>query len=237
MTAAAGASKPFRPGKALTLQVVAALATVVGLATWQVSRALEKMALEDTYHERLRAQPAQAMRYTETTPDFTRLALTGHYDPDHAFLVTSLGTPRGVTVVSVLTTQTGAFLVNRGWVSVSPPTAAPATPSEVVTVVGVAWPATPVSPRIRQETWTDDWPRTTRGMNVERMAEAAGTHPREVRLESGGEGVFKAASLAWDYSAGQHWSYAVQWLLIGTAVVIGYLLIGRRRGREAQADG
>ena len=68
------------------------------------------------------------------------------------------------------------------------------------------------------------------------MAEATDAHPREIRLEAGAEGVFRPASLRWDYSPGTHWSYAVQWLLIGTAVAVGYYLIGRRRGAAAKTD-
>ena len=64
------------------------------------------------------------------------------------------------------------------------------------------------------------------------MAAAAGAHPREIRLERGSAGVSSPASLAWDYSPGTHWGYTAQWLLIGAAVVAGYVVIGLRRGRN-----
>ena len=69
------------------------------------------------------------------------------------------------------------------------------------------------------------------------MAAAVGGRPREFRLERDGEGVFRAASLAWDYAPGMHLGYTAQWLLIGAALAAGYVLVGKRRGRKlAHAD-
>ncbi len=226
----------FRPGRALTLQVTAALVATVGLATWQITRALDKMALADARDVRLQAEPVDAVRYAPQTPDFTRLALKGHYDPERLFFVAQRPQARGFEVVSVLKTNAGSFLVNRGWTLRSPSQAVPRTPTGMVSVVGVVWPTTPVSDALRQEVWAEGWPKTARVLNPERMAEATGAHVREIRLESGGAGVFRAASLVWDYEPGMHWSYAVQWLLIGSGIGIGYVLIGRRRGREATDD-
>ena len=226
----------FRPGRALTLQVAAALVTTAGLATWQISRALDKMALADARDGRLQAEPVDAGRYSPQTPDFTRLALTGHYDAERSFFVAERPRARGFDVVSVLKTDTGSFLVNRGWTLRSPSQPVPETPTGMVSVIGVAWPTTPGSDVLGQEGWAEGWPKTARVVNPERMARATGAHAREIRLESGSAGVFRAASLAWDYQPGMHWSYAVQWLLMGLGVGVGYVLIGRRRGREARDD-
>lgn len=224
----------FLPGRALTLQVAAALVTTVGLATWQVTRALEKTALADEYARRLEAPPVDAADYSAETPDFTRLALTGRYDPAQSFLVAERPRTRGVDVISVLITDQGRFLVNRGWTLRLPSASSPETPSERVSVVGVVWPPTPVSAALRDEAWAEGWPKRVRVANPERMAEATGAHAREIRLESGGAGVFRAAALGWDHAPGKHWSYAVQWLLIGSAVAVGFVVIGRRRGRESR---
>lgn len=228
--------RPFKPGRALTLQVAAALATTVGLATWQITRAVEKTTLADARHARLQAEPVDAARFTAEMPDFTRMALTGRYDANRLFLVAERPRARGFEVVSVLTTDIGSFLVNRGWMLRSPSRPAPETPNETVSVVGVVWPTTPVPGALRQEVWTEGWPKTVRVLNLERMAEATGAHAREIRLEAGGEGVFRAASLAWEFDAGQHWSYVVQWLLIGTGIGVGYVLIGLRRGGASGED-
>ena len=228
--------RTFRPGRALTMQVAAALLTTVGLATWQITRALDKIALADARQARLQAEPVDAACYASETPAFTRLALTGRYDPDRMFLVAQRPRARGFDVISVLSTDAGSFLVNRGWTLRPVSASIPDTPTDAVSVVGVVWPTPPVSGALRREAWAAGWPKSARILDWERMARATGAHPREVRLEAGGEGVFRAASLAWDYGPGQHWSYAVQWLLIGTGIGVGYVLIGRRRGAQAMAD-
>ena len=233
-TTAVSAVGAFRPGWALTAQVAVALVTVLALATWQFSRGLEKTALKNAWAERLRAEPIPAATYTPATPDFTRLSLAGRYDAERTFFVGSRQ-GRGVQVVSPLHTRSGVFLVNRGWLLPSNATGESGRvdmPSEPVEIVGVAWPLSAAPAHLGARTWPEDWPKRVGGMDVARMASEVGAYTREVRLERGQPGVLRAASLAWDYSPSTHWGYVVQWLLIGSAVVVGYVVIGKRRGRQ-----
>lgn len=231
---------PFRPGWALTAQAAAALAIVLALAGWQFSRALEKTALRDARVERLRAEPTAASVLSgNALPDFTRVSLNGEYDAQRHFLVAHRS-GRGFNVFTPLTSQAGVFLVNRGW---HPADAAPEsalavpTPTAPVTVVAVAWPRQHPSRLAAEEKWPDNWPKRIRAAHLERMAAAVDARPREFRLERGGEGVFRAASLAWDDAPGMHWGYVAQWLLIGTVLAAGYVFMGKRRGQKlAQAD-
>ena len=222
----------FRPGKALTAQVAAALVVVLSLAAWQFTRGMEKTALVNERAERLGATPAEATALraaasdSAAAPDFLRVELVGEYDPERQFYV-GARPAGGVEAWSVLRTSHGAFLVNRGWLA-----SAAAPPTGQVSAVGVLWPNTPVTVYASQQPWPDDWPKTIRWADPARMAAAAGAHPREIRLERGSAGVSRPASLAWDYSPGTHWGYTAQWLLIGAAVVAGYVVIGLRRGRN-----
>lgn len=216
----------FRPGKALTAQAAAALVVVLSLAAWQFGRGLDKTALANERAGRLGAEPVDAATLGTDWPDFVRVALVGEYDPEHQFFVTGRQAG-GVEAWSVLHTSNGPFLVNRGWL------ASPAVPPVgQVSAVGVLWPSVPVTVYASQQAWPDDWPKEVRWADPPRMAAATGAHPREIRLEQGSAGVSRPASLAWDYSAGMHWGYTAQWLLIGAAVVAGYVVIGLRRGRN-----
>ena len=222
------------------MQVAAALITVVALASWQFSRALEKTALRDARLQRLFAEPTSAAEYTHETPDFTRLSLVGRYDVERQFFVADR--PGGsLQVVAPFVTGNGVFLVNRGWVPPAgrqPP--AVATPAGEVVLVGVVWPTKPLAPMLAKAPWPEGWPKQVRGLQPARMAaaiERADVHQVEVRLEADGPGAFRAASLALDYSPGTHWGYAAQWLLIGVAIVVGYAAIGRRRARGQLGDG
>lgn len=224
---------PFRPGWALTAQAAAALAIVLALAGWQFSRALEKTALRDARVERLRAEPTPASALSgNALPDFTRVSFTGVYDAERQFLVAHRS-GRGFNVFTPLTAQAGVFLVNRGWhPAAGEPALTVPTPTTPVTVVAVAWPAQRPSRLAAEAPWPDDWPKRIRGLHLQRMAAAVDARPREFRLEGGGEGVFRAASLAWDDAPGMHWGYVAQWLLIGAALAAGYVFVGKRRGQR-----
>ena len=217
----------FRPGKALTAQAGAALVVVLSLATWQFGRGLDKTALANERTERLGAEPVNAAALRTDSPDFLRVALVGEYDQERQFFVA--GRPSGgVEAWSVLHTSDRAFLVNRGWLaSPAPP------PAGQVSAIGVLWPSVPVTVYALQQAWPDTWPKEVRWADPQRMAAATGAYPREIRLEQGSAGVSRPASLAWDYAAGMHWGYTAQWLLIGVAVVGGYVVIGLRRGRNS----
>ena len=216
----------FRPGKALTAQAAAALVVVLSLAAWQFGRGLDKTALANERAERLGAQPVSAAALRADSPDFLRVALAGEYDQERQVFVAGRQAG-GVEAWSVLHTSDGAFLVNRGWLA-NP--AAP--PTGQVSAVGVLWPSVPVTVYASQQEWPDGWPKEVVWADPRRMAAATGARPREIRLEQGSAGVSRPASLAWDYSAGMHWGYTAQWLLIGAAVVGGYVVIGLRRGRS-----
>ena len=231
----APAANPFRPGRALTVQVALALAVVLALAAWQFSRGLEKTALKNAHAERLRGAAVPAAEYGAETPDFTRLALVGQYDAEYTFIVAAVGNQTAFQVVSPFRTRDGVFLVNRGWV----PRAQAASSKEIevpagpVEVVGAAWPREAASSWLGAQPWPEGWPKQVRGFNVQRMAAEVGAYAREIRLERGQPGVLRPASLARDYSPGTHWGYVGQWLLIGAALVVGYVVIGKRRGQRA----
>lgn len=226
---------PFRPGWVLTLQAAAAVAIVLALAAWQFSRALEKTALRDARAERLGAPALAAAALAAAAPaDFTRVAFTGVYDAKRHFLVAARR-GRGFDVFTPFLAQEGVFLVNRGWWSAAagPVSALQVpTPATTVTVVGVAWPAPRPSRLVAAERWPGGWPKRVRWADPARMAVAVGAREREFRLERGGEGVFRAAPLAWDHAPGTHWGYMAQWLLIGAALGAGYVFVGKRRGRR-----
>ena len=224
----------FRPGLGLTAQAAFALVTVLGLAYWQFSRGIEKADLAAARDENL-AAPSEMVRLSAAVDDFRRVRLTGRYDPRRSFLAFAIRAGRpGYDVYTRFVSEGTAFVVHRGWAP-SPsreglPSAEP--PPELVEITGVVWPIAEVAPAQRQKEWPAGWPKRIGVVDIERMAEQAGTVPREVRLDPEAAGVLAAPSLYYDYSSGTHWSYMVQWLLFGVAIVVGFVLIGRRQARQ-----
>lgn len=224
----------FQPGWGLTCQVAVAVVTVIGLSVWQFSRGQEKAGLAAARDARLASPTVTAGGFGEATPDFTRLELAGRYDTERTFFVIDRGQPWWYLVVTPIVTGHGPFLVTRGRVE-RPRTGGldvpeVQTPAGRVTVTGVLWPAEGAAHTSR---WPAGWPKAVNGMNVATMAELTGAHPREVRLEEPSQGL-APVSLAYEYSASTHWSYAVQWLLIGAVIVAGYIFFGRRRSGRSE---
>lgn len=224
----------FRPGLALTGQVAAAVVTVLALSVWQWGRGLEKLELGKARDSRLTAAPLAAADYTPATPDFTRLSLAGRYVPERSFFVVDRSGAWRYLVVTPMRTDHGTFLLTRGRVdkprlgeSGVPPVD---TPAGITPVTAVLWPDEGAA---RTDAWPEGWPKAIGGMNVGAMAELARAHPRELRLETPSPGL-DPVPFVHDYSPGTHFSYAVQWLLIGAVIVVGYVVVGRRRAaREA----
>lgn len=221
------ASRPFKPGWTLTWQAAAAVATVLALAGWQLARGLEKSALAAERLARLSAPPVAMDPLA--APNFARLALAGHYDAERHFLLAARR-GEGVLVWTPLRTAAGTVLVNRGWHDDE----SFDTPVGPVAVVAVAWPRASAR-RPSSAVWPAGWPKRLFAPDLPHMAAAVDAAPREVRLWPGSAGALAPPSLAWDYSPGTHYGYVAQWLLIGAAVVAGYVVIGRRRGRAANA--
>ena len=104
----------FRPGWGLTCQVAIALVTVVALSAWQFSRGQEQASLAAERDQRLASPALAAGAFAPNTPDFTRLQLTGRYDPARTFFVLDRAQPWRYLVVTPLMTNHGAFLATRG---------------------------------------------------------------------------------------------------------------------------
>lgn len=227
----------FRPrgGWILAIQVVVAVLTTLGLSTWQMTRGLEKSELRDVYVDRLDMPAITGNEFVEGETYYRKISLLGRFDENRTFIVAyqrHLGQP-GFWIISPFDTDAGLFLVNRGWVPVQGSwfhTPSVETPQEMVEISGVVWPS------LRQSSTTgydvDGWPRRVNRLNVKEMARITGSHEDEVRLLSDSEGVLVPIHLSFEQGASTHWSYAVQWLMIGIVIVFGYWYFALRRTDE-----
>lgn len=211
--------------------VTVMLPLVLALGAWQLQRAAEMRGYQERYFDRLGMLP-QAPPRSLSNVDFLRLRLAGEYLPGEHYLVDNKlrnGEP-GYWVVSRFRYTDGrAYLLNRGWI------AAPAsrgdlpsvpTPEGIVTVVGVVWPDTGMTPLLAADPWPDHWPKRVQRLNVSRMAEDSGAVPAEVRLEPGQPGVFAAAPVDAAFRPERHQGYAVQWFGLAVVLAAGYAVFG-----------
>ncbi|MXW52618.1 MAG: SURF1 family protein [Gammaproteobacteria bacterium] len=224
-----------RGGWILAIQVIVAALTTLGLSTWQVTRGLEKSELRDVYVDRLDMPAIEADEFVEGETYYRKIDLLGQFDENRTFIVAyqrHFGQP-GFWIITPFDTDAGVFLVNRGWVSVQGSwfhTPEVETPQELVEISGVVWP------NLRQRSTAgydaDVWPRRVNRLNVKEMARVIGSHEDEIRLLPESEGVLVPIHLSFEQGASTHWSYAVQWLMIGILIVLGYWYFALRRTDE-----
>ncbi|MEQ8858226.1 MAG: SURF1 family protein [Pseudomonadales bacterium] len=229
----------------MTLFVVGMLPVLVGLGFWQLERAAEKHAYQARYFDRVGMLPRVPPQANGTDSAFLRVRLLGHYESGRHYLVDNRprdGRP-GYWVVSLFAGSDGRrYLVNRGWLA-APPSRDELpdvpTPTGAVTLVGVIWPDTGLTPLLAEDPWTRDWPRRVQRLDVQRMArQGEGAVAMEIRLEPGEPGVFAAVPVDAAFLPERHEGYAAQWFALAGVLVVGFVIFGLRRapGRRSSQD-
>ena len=229
------AGRRWHPGWKMTLFTAVMLPLVVSLGIWQLNRADEKRVYEDRYYDRLGQMPVSPPADLSDS-DFLQIRLEGSYDAQRYFLIDNQihDGQVGYQVVSVFRARDGrSWLINRGWVPAeSERERLPEvpTPAGEVTIVGVIWPQLGLPPLLTEDEWPASWPKRVQRFDVLRMAALLpDIEPIEVRLEQGWPGVFVAPRLEMVVLPAKHLGYAAQWLGLGFALAIGYLLFGFRK--------
>jgi len=106
----------FAPRLWPTLAAAAAVVAFAGLGEWQLGRAVSSRALAEDFG---RGGPAlEWRRLPADAPRYQRVTASGHYDPEHQFLLDNMS-HAGIAGVEVLTplllVDGRVLLVNRGW--------------------------------------------------------------------------------------------------------------------------
>ncbi len=240
--------KPRAVLAALLVIVVASVCVSLGL--WQLRRLAEKRGLNASLHAALRA-PAVPLGDTFLPLDAVRdrrVTARGRYDETRQVVLAGRvrgGSP-GVHVVTplVLADSATAVLVDRGWLYAGD--AATARPQEHPepgerTVLGLAQALargvgdrSPVS--LEADTVTL-W--SARRLDLDSLAARFpyALAPYVLRqLPGAGVPAIPAREAPLPYDEMRHLSYAVQWFLFATILVVGSLILTRRRRPRADDD-
>jgi cytochrome oxidase assembly protein ShyY1 len=206
---------------------------MVGLGNWQLSRFHERSAINDRIDAAARAAPVpleQVVSVGQATPAgaaWTRVSVSGRYDPQHQVLARDRSTDQGVgyEVLTPLVQPDGsAVLVDRGWVASAP--SVPAPPVGQVTVVG----------RLHLPESRPDRPLTLGGqVQVRRIAPDRLSLPYPLvdayvlRDEPAEAGLTPIAS---DHeNAAMNAGYVVQWWVFALLTLAGFGWAARRQAR------
>ncbi len=224
----------------MLLAVTLLVPLMLGLGFWQLDRADQKRAHQDTLFSRLASAPV-AGRDTLAPEPFQRVRLEGRFEADRYFLVDNQVADGvvGYWVVQSFSTPQGVrWLVNRGWIAggdrrdqlprVSAPTG-------TVVTVGVAWPDLGLVPLLDEDDWPLAWPVRVQRLDVARMAERLeDAVPVEIRLETAQPGALRAAPLTVGLQAERHEGYAAQWFALAGVLIVGYAVYGLRGAQRAR---
>ncbi|HTO56764.1 MAG TPA: SURF1 family protein [Pseudomonadales bacterium] len=221
----------------MTIFVAVFLPLTIALGFWQIDRGAQKRAIEDARLASFGALPLDEGKLDEAPP-YARVRIEGRYDGQHQFLVdnhTRHGVPGYVVITPFDSVGGRRVLVNRGWIEApSSRSQLPEVPvsDATVRIVGSLWIASATTKDSSE--WDDHWPKRIEQFDARRIgALVHATVPLEFRLEEDQPGSLEPIVLGEEMTSTRHIGYAVQWFAMASALVIAYVVLGIRRGREA----
>jgi surfeit locus 1 family protein len=228
----------FRPGLRITLMAAIVVPLAVALGFWQLDRAAQKRALEESRLASYGALPVDEDGLA-AAPAFTRVRLSGHYDATHQFFVdnhTRHGVP-GYLVVTQFDTAGGrSVLVNRGWIAAPPlreETPAAPPPQGDVRIDTTRWPDVRQTLDPSTDGWDASWPKRVQYLDVARMSTVGGALPIELRLDDGQSGSLEPILIGEEMTPARHLGYAAQWFGLAAAMTIAFVVLGFKHGKES----
>ena len=237
--------RQFKPTLIPTLVVIILFPILVGLGFWQLDRAKQKREIQAEYDERSQDTPVGiGPRLQDAdTLRFYRVAAKGSYDSDYQVLIDNRvqAGQVGYYVITPLRIPGSDMrvLVNRGWV----PLGASRqdlpkieTPPGLLTIEGVATvPSQDVFQLAQPPPLTGQWQIVWQHMDMKRYTEAVPfpVQPVVILLDPASPaGGFDRQWTRLDAGIAIHRGYAFQWFMLATALLVIWLVVNLRKGRQ-----
>jgi surfeit locus 1 family protein len=230
----------FRPTWWATLGTLLVGSLFVAAGSWQLGRATEKEAL---LHDFEAAGALQAMPPPSADADldalrYRRVRAAGRYDASHqVFLDARIRDGRaGYEVLTPLVTDSGAILVNRGWVPANPdrgrlPQIAVGDGARTVEGLLDRLPRPALALAAAAPDGGTGWPRRLLYPQAAELAAALGYPLADFQLllvAEAPEGYLREWRPAF-MAPRQHLGYAVQWFALAVTLVVIYALTSFRK--------
>lgn len=249
----------FTPTLWPTVVFLVLLPILLALGCWQLDRAAFKQAKAATIASRANLPPlsqkkltAQYLNHSQTTADYRplayhRIVLFGHYDNQHQILLDNKIFNRrvGFDVLTpfILQNSQHAVLVNRGWIPkftgksqnhhLNHPTIKPVTEPQQIQGLIIPPPSKtfvlPHTPRAIH------WPWVVQAIDNKKISAALGypVYSFTILLAPDNTHGFAYRGFTNPISPQKHFGYAFQWFALALTLVIIYLVLNVRRGRDA----
>jgi cytochrome oxidase assembly protein ShyY1 len=230
----------FRSSIGLTAVLVGLALVFARLGLWQLERMHAKEALFLQFAEAPALTIAQAR---ERGQRFARVQAYGRYDTRRHILLDNriFNGQAGVHVLSPFVLEDGSsVLVNRGWLALPPDRRSLpviSTDSAPTTISG-RWNTLPdKGPRVgpADQLTTDDWPQLVTYFDIGPISQALELDlpPWILQLDETEPSGFQGRD--WQPAVMEpktHGAYAVQWFALCAAVIVTWIVLGVRAGRE-----
>ena len=218
------------------------LGTTAGL--WQLNRAGEKRDLESRFVAGSAADALQRLVSDEDSGGlrYRTIRVTGRYDAKHQVLLDNIssGGQPGYQVLTPLRTREGTVLVNRGWLPAS-------GDRRILPDIQVGDEAREVLGRIERlprpglelptaaPTADAAWPRVLLFPTTVQVSAQLGTPLRgyQLLLDPGAPDGYLRTWQPGGMGPDRHVAYAVQWFGLALTVVVIYLVLVIRNGKQA----
>lgn len=234
--------RQWRPDWRLWLFAAVFLPLLVGLGSWQISRAHEKEQLLEQWEQQLDDLSWANAVSRGVTPG-QPLQLKGQYRAGHDWLLDNRtrNGQNGYEVLTVFDPDSGPpVLINRGWIP------APAlrrdlpditTPPDTV-VISARAAAYPTPPVLAETPDESGWPRRVQSLKPEAVQVLApGTADVLLKLDGDDQPGAYVADWAPDFMGPPtHYGYAVQWFSLAAVLVVLTVVASFRRPEQQKMD-
>jgi surfeit locus 1 family protein len=217
------------------------IGTAAGL--WQLNRAGEKRDLESRFARGSAAEALERLVADEDSGEFRyrTIRLTGRYDATHQVLLDNIssGGQPGYQVLTPFTTREGTVLVNRGWLPASgdrrilPDIRVDDQEREVLGRIE-RLPRPGIELATAAPPATAAWPRRLLFPTTGQVSAQLGTPLRgyQLLLDPGAPDGYLRAWKPGGFGPDRHVAYAVQWFGLALTVVIIYVVLVIRNGKQ-----
>ncbi|MGY6587198.1 MAG: SURF1 family protein [Wenzhouxiangella sp.] len=223
------------------IAALVAIALCLRLALWQVDRAGEKSELMTLWET---SEPVSLLELGPGIPGFSPASGTGMFDNQRTILLDNQvrNNHPGVHVFSPFVPEGGGkvLLVNRGWqpwLRRSGEWPAFETPTEMVEIAGRLSEPPRVGLQLGEEPPidTEQWPSLMTYFDMDRLREAFGDQLHDQVLLLDPDHPAHLSGDAWapiNMGPEKHMGYAFQWVSIGSAILIIWLVLSIRKMRR-----
>jgi surfeit locus 1 family protein len=230
----------FAPSWPMTLLTLILLVLFVGLGRWQWHRGEAKQALWSAYERSDSRSVPGALVDFDTAQRFTRVALTGHFDAAHQFLLDNrshAGKP-GYEVLTPFLLESGRrILVNRGWIPFDgyrdrlPDVSLASDPSTIVQGRLDELPTPGLASGRAPPEAGDAWPKLTSFPTHEELESVLGEKlaRRILLLDPQASNGYVREWSPPGMAPERHFSYAIQWWGFAAVLLVLYFALNFRK--------